>query len=445
MNRFILCLLLLIPLSLIAVVEIGSEFIGAGSPGMWRKVSETRTISPGMNEPTTTNIHYYYNQYIPTRLDSVSSYSSSVYSGGYKDRYDYFMYPDYHQTVIERWSWDSWSPVPSLSSITTITYNLDDMVTEKVVEIPGYGVSNRIINAYDSSLNLVSETEYRSSYSIIQPYYLTTHSYDAQNRLIHTQWTTQGQVSATRWQTWSSHSLPDSIYLEQPGLYQEDMRVTKHGFDPDGRLIYKSTITHYNPYTHWSRTDEHYYYLSAHGLTFPEHTFFQSGNVSSPNAAFTPANSTTITYNYTNDYHGISYSYGDNYSYSYNSNWLLTNSARWGDSPAIIQTINWEYYGPTANEDALSPQVLISSYPNPARHQLSLRLPKQASQPSSPARIYNLRGQLVRSLPPSLSATDMTYQWDCRDAQNQPVTSGIYLIRIAGPKGPLNHRVTVLR
>jgi flagellar hook assembly protein FlgD len=62
------------------------------------------------------------------------------------------------------------------------------------------------------------------------------------------------------------------------------------------------------------------------------------------------------------------------------------------------------------------------------------------------AKIYNIKGQLVRSLEVgNLSSDQYLYNWDCKDQRNNAVPAGIYLIRIKTERGEVSKKVTVLK
>ncbi|MBW6514505.1 MAG: T9SS type A sorting domain-containing protein, partial [Candidatus Syntrophosphaera sp.] len=85
------------------------------------------------------------------------------------------------------------------------------------------------------------------------------------------------------------------------------------------------------------------------------------------------------------------------------------------------------------NEDPQN-QPLISklhqNYPNPFNPSTTIRF-DLATQSNVKLSVYNVKGQLVRRLlNEARSAGTHNIVWDGRDAQNRPVSSGIYFIRI---------------
>ncbi|PKN78360.1 MAG: hypothetical protein CVU48_08550 [Candidatus Cloacimonetes bacterium HGW-Cloacimonetes-1] len=437
--------LLIIQVSLLAVVNLGDEYIGLSEMGMWRKQAEGSSYNNYGGEPSYSSTTYYYNEYIPTRLDSSATGSATgSYNGGSVSRYFYNSYPEYEETIVEVWSFAFYDPVLSLYKTTTIRYNNSGY---KIEEIEVWnGQTNRIVYDYDDSDNLISETEYSSTYSQSDPLRITTHDYDPQNRLIYTEWTSQNTVIANRWQSWSNHALPDSIYLYQPTTYPAII-ITEHAFDENEILYYKSTIQKQTASsTFWSRNDYHYTYINADEMLFPSQTLIESCSNYSLEVPFTPTSTQTIIYNYSNNYHSVAFYYIGNTSYNYDDNWLLTNYHNANDDGIRNESITWQYYGPLSNQDWLAPAPVLLSYPNPAKDYMTVKLKQPANLLSRNARIFNIRGQLVRNLSSQeMSGNDLIYSWDCRDENRLPVPSGIYLIKLETPSGSITRRVSVVK
>jgi hypothetical protein len=86
----------------------------------------------------------------------------------------------------------------------------------------------------------------------------------------------------------------------------------------------------------------------------------------------------------------------------------------------------------------------LSSHPNPFGHEVTLRYGIRARDGRVPEdsdvadlRIYDCRGNLVKSLPASLSPGVHTIDWDGTDTKSSQVASGIYFCRL-----PVNGVVT---
>ena len=87
--------------------------------------------------------------------------------------------------------------------------------------------------------------------------------------------------------------------------------------------------------------------------------------------------------------------------------------------------ITWDSV--VSNEDQIQPTNLFSidTYPNPFRQDLSIKINNKDSVPSE-INIYNIKGQLVRTWK---DVKSYELIWDGKDTSNQPVKSGIYLIK----------------
>ena len=69
--------------------------------------------------------------------------------------------------------------------------------------------------------------------------------------------------------------------------------------------------------------------------------------------------------------------------------------------------------------------ALSQNYPNPFNAQTAIQLQSPAA---AALEIFNLRGQLLRSIPVSPGSIEAT--WDGSDSEGRPASSGIYLYRL---------------
>ncbi len=102
----------------------------------------------------------------------------------------------------------------------------------------------------------------------------------------------------------------------------------------------------------------------------------------------------------------------------------------------------------TANDDPAAIPPALSIQPNPASLAASggadIRISSAKSLHGEIA-IYNLRGQLVQSVPLD-SPGDFSYRWDLRDKQGMPCSAGLYLVRIKLADGTeLNAKLALLK
>ena len=107
----------------------------------------------------------------------------------------------------------------------------------------------------------------------------------------------------------------------------------------------------------------------------------------------------------------------------------------------------WSLHSFNAVEDRFDCQLRgerpeISVSPNPMRGTCTIIAPARKTQPIS---VYDLSGQLVRTLDPKASRGWVRLYWDGRDTQGKAVSGGVYFIRTVGDARPAIGKVIVLR
>jgi len=447
MKHATVLLLLTLTVSLSAIVNIYDEYIGPGPMGQYRKTFERH-----MGNQTDTIEHFFYDDAHPDRLswrDELYYYPlGEDYS---KTFYEYQEFDD-HRKVIENeyFGYYDYSspPNPSIDGfdhlyVRTSTYDLQGKILEYTnLNVP-INRTERTVYEYDDSGNLISQASYWNNSPT--PHALTTYQYDAQNRLTYYKDIRDGNRTSEYWQTWSNYSLPDSTYNR---WVNNRVTVRKNFFDENGERYYSQEWDERTNY--WYRTDTTYEYTFAHQICFPTTITTQFGYVDGPDDDdYEPNYTETETYTYSNDYHSVSISRG-RYSATciFNENWFLTNchaEESGSDSWASTSTYAWEYYTP--NDDPVAvPPALVSAYPNPARGMVNISLSKGDVRAPVEAKVYNIKGQLVRNLRANeLSSDQYHYNWDCKDQNNNAVPAGIYLVRIKTNSGEVSKKVTVLK
>ncbi|HCX60214.1 MAG TPA: hypothetical protein DG355_06075 [Candidatus Cloacimonas sp.] len=86
----------------------------------------------------------------------------------------------------------------------------------------------------------------------------------------------------------------------------------------------------------------------------------------------------------------------------------------------------------TTNEEALICPATICLYPNPAKDMLSIKLCN--SEPGGSLILYNLRGQMLRTL---AIASAKQFNWDLLQDTDPPLGSGVYLIQLLDASGKI--------
>ncbi|MGI6198420.1 MAG: T9SS type A sorting domain-containing protein [Candidatus Cloacimonadaceae bacterium] len=447
MKRVTMLLLLTLAVSLSAIVNLGDEYIGPEPMGPFRKVSQYYSIWEGYSAGSYTS--YFYDEAIPDRLIRIESNSSAFEGGAYsKIYYEYLEFED-HREMVESYYlnwWDGWgegSDGYELQYVKTYTYDPQDKLLEYIKVIPGHG-TERCYLGYDDNGNLIIEATYQSWVSETELARVITYGYDAQNRRNYKKEVESGQTRLEIWQTWGDHPLPDSTYTWKRG----ERLIQKHHFDENGQRYYYQQWYKLDSASPWSRTDTHYQYIVAHQIYFPLSAYSQTAVVDSIDAPFVPESTTVDNYVYTNDYHHVSITQGSyTTTYEYDDNWCLTRQSR-RDTQNMGYTYNytWEQYATPSDDPTSAPKALVSAYPNPARGNVNISLSKSSASAPVEAKVYNIKGQLVRSLTVSETRSDQyLYNWDCKDRNNRTVPAGVYLIRIKTQGGEVCKKVTVLR
>ena len=448
MKQALILLLLTLAVSLGAIVNIFDEYIGSEPMGTFRKTHESHSDS-GVGD-TETRIKYFYDDVIPDRVIR--------YEKSYQFPYDYdyskvfFEYQEFedNRKVIESHYYGPWNQSgPStdgfeLKYVNTSTYDLQDKLIEYLEVYVPDNLSERTDYEYDDNGNLILVSRYRDNSPT--PHIICTYGYDAQNRLTYYRYRRDGQNRTERWQTWSNHSMPDSIYTWT--YYPNRVTIQKNFFDENGQRYFHQQWEERSDY--WFRTDTTYEYTFAHQICFPTSTTIQYGNVISPNDDdFEPYPSEVKTYTYSNDYHRVDVAGGFYSAYCiYDENWILRQShsqETGSDSWSSNSSYTWEHY--TSDDDPTAvPPALVSTYPNPAKAVVNIAMSKRDAPAPAEVKVYNLKGQLVRSLAVSDTRNDQyLYNWDCKDFGNHDVPAGIYLIRIKTKSGEISKKVTVIK
>lgn len=90
------------------------------------------------------------------------------------------------------------------------------------------------------------------------------------------------------------------------------------------------------------------------------------------------------------------------------------------------------YYEPTSSSDETATPASITAYPNPSNGSVTMQIERDKPSTSlAELMIYNIRGQLVYSLPGiDQSTVKQSLSWNGLDNNNRAVGSGIYFLRL---------------
>jgi hypothetical protein len=144
---------------------------------------------------------------------------------------------------------------------------------------------------------------------------------------------------------------------------------------------------------------------------------------------FTPSLVTPL-YGYWNNYYTISFHNTLNYGVSFSSatGYLLSYNNTTGGNPSTSNSVSftWESIVPNDDPEAPKPSLSLNIYPNPFRNNVNIEIKDLTTAPSDIA-IYNIKGQLMRKWSDNRSSSVV---WDGKDRSDNPVSSGIYLIKV---------------
>jgi Right handed beta helix region/FlgD Ig-like domain len=141
--------------------------------------------------------------------------------------------------------------------------------------------------------------------------------------------------------------------------------------------------------------------------------------------------------------------------------WELDEYSTRTDQTADIGFVDMGYhrhipYVSGVADDLLVPNLKMVASPNPFSGATTIRLQgallengyysTRHSEGAGCLQVFDLSGRLVRLLTPTISAGDIEYQWDSRDADGNAVSPGAYFMRLDnGEQPPGAGRVIVLR
>ena len=90
------------------------------------------------------------------------------------------------------------------------------------------------------------------------------------------------------------------------------------------------------------------------------------------------------------------------------------------------------------------PLFLDQPWPNPAQNDVTFRLDAPEGLETR-LEVYDVRGQLIMGWRGDAPTGGRTIRWNLRDANNQPVASGIYLVRLRAGGSEIVRRFVRLR
>jgi parallel beta-helix repeat protein len=97
-------------------------------------------------------------------------------------------------------------------------------------------------------------------------------------------------------------------------------------------------------------------------------------------------------------------------------------------------------------DDVLVPSALkLNTYPNPMTSFLQINCKSQDKHNPYVLSIYNLKGQLVRTLEALIQDGETNCMWDGKDSKGHPMASGIYFLQAKNKQHNVVKKITLLR
>ena len=124
----------------------------------------------------------------------------------------------------------------------------------------------------------------------------------------------------------------------------------------------------------------------------------------------------------------------------------------WSADEDYSQNDGYPYHSNTvvSAEDNLIPaiqQIALTNYPNPFNPETTIRYTLTENVKSMSMQIFNIRGQLIRTLISAAPHPKGEYQilWDGRNDYREPVSSGIYFCKIVTSDSETTNKMLLLR
>jgi len=86
--------------------------------------------------------------------------------------------------------------------------------------------------------------------------------------------------------------------------------------------------------------------------------------------------------------------------------------------------------GTSAITDVLKPVISLSAYPNPFRNKVNFTV-KSEYRGDAQVRIYNIKGELVRSLQMTVKGNEEHLEWDGKNDKDEITPFGLYIFKVS--------------
>jgi hypothetical protein len=396
---------------------------------------------------------YYYNQSVPSHLDSLLIHYQSIYStNNYIYYYTYTDYPEYHQVdVIQHLVGH-----PEQDYRILYRYDLNNRcilkITYSSAAVDAYEKAKEVYS-YDDAGNRLEFQDWKSYPAPYGPKYVTRYTY------------TTGSRISTRFYFRVNNNDLNNLYPEQRYYW---------AYDTAGRMLVRfktSNNASYNKdlyqYTDFDSVSVLSTYTSSDSLSWSlwsrnNYTYGLSFNVlrlSRLDLNYISASDSTIIhhviyylYQYQDNNRNILRScYAENIDsesdhWIYNQAMKILESTHYSsyqtDSEYSHTSYEWDYYVPVDDPQMPPPGIMISIFPNPVRYRSVISC-KISDTQQVELKIFNIRGQMVGMLEP-LQKVQGVFEADL-DPQALNLPSGIYLLRATRNGKSMKAKFIVIR
>ncbi|MBM3212245.1 T9SS type A sorting domain-containing protein [Candidatus Poribacteria bacterium] len=352
------------------------------------------------------SIYYYVDEY-SDRIDSVRVYQWDIDSNDWQYHYSYkYIYDASGEYLLQRVF------TYYQMSFTKYYFSYDNQQRLKQMDSYFFETAGDSIRFYSSYYQygadrIVQEDNYCLWWQMVMSnmYERYEYSHDDNGRI--TGYDVYGSADSLEYNL--HRSIDINYHPDDKSTGEDYIQYLNHGF---GNNVFWQK-------DHFGKlTDITTYFETADTWTYDTRRVFNYDT----NGSYDNVTNQYFNNNWHNNYKN-QYTYnGNGYPYQVLKRYWNNSNSEWSIPNQII-TYTWEQY--TANEDDVIPAapLSLSAYPNPFKQSMNIALQSKSNAPVK-AEVYNIKGQLIRTL-----SSSKTLTWDGTDSDKNPVSNGIYFIR----------------
>lgn len=407
---------------------------------------------------------YYYNNLIPTQVDSTLVHVDVDYrnrdSYYYIITYSYLYFPEFYEVYKKQFDGDN--STTQCNSNRLYRYNYDGLIIYQAeLTISGDAINQYTEYIYNQSGMLLEKKKYvHFNYQDN----LTNHeicTYNDNNQMLtrvvkqSDHLTDEMVINRTEDMYYSVYTAPDSLYIcdMYPNPYIISYKQN-NVFDQNGNVVFITnvrTANSSNPSVTITETNLSYQ-LSPNGyVPTLEKAYIRNG------LTMALQDSIDAYYTYSPDYLHIQYHSFQHQAYNgvnrdslYNYAGLTVSSSyseySMFEGSSISLSNVWSYC--TGIEDEIQTSTLVPEInvaPNPFSGSTTIKI-DLVDENVGKVNIYNLKGQSVRTFSYlNLSKGANYLKWDGKDDRNQQLASGVYIIHVSTPYGSSNRKLILVK